>query len=170
MPVDVQWRPIAFGVLIRAIGKVPWSLSDEATVEAGRRECERRAAEAGLPPLRWAEGWPAGNYSLLPLRAAVIAEAHGRLKPFSLAVFRQNFEHGRDLRDVDVVTEAGREAGVPDDEIRRGVGDPEIKDTLRARTDAAIAEGITGIPTVVLADGRRFWGDDRLEDAAAAAL
>ena len=59
MPLPVVWRPIAFGVIIRSVGKVPWSLSDPGTVEAGKRECEARAAAAGLPPLRWAEGWPA---------------------------------------------------------------------------------------------------------------
>jgi SAM-dependent methyltransferase len=115
--------------------------------------------------VRWADGWPAANYSLLPLRGAVIAHARGRLKPYSLAVFRQNFEHGRALGDLDVVVEAGREAGIAADDIRAGVEDQQVKDTLRAWTDAAIAEGITGIPTVVLPDGRHFWGDDRLDDA-----
>ena len=169
MPVEVTWRPVAFGILIRRIGKVPWSLSDEATVEQGKRECERRVAEAGLPPLRWPEGWPAGNYSLVPLRAAVIAERHDRLRAFSLAAYRQTFVHGRDLRDVGHVVEAAREAGLDAEEIREGVEDPAVKDAVRAWTDGAIAEGITGIPTVVLSGGRHCWGDDRLEDAADAA-
>ena len=34
-------------------------------------------------------------------------------------------------------------------------------------TDAAIARGVTGVPTVAVGDAL-FWGDDRLEDAAAA--
>ena len=37
------WRPIAFGPLIRQIGKVPWSLRPGR--EAGMREVEERAAE-----------------------------------------------------------------------------------------------------------------------------
>ena len=28
LPVRPEWRPIAFGVLIRAVGKVPWSLRE----------------------------------------------------------------------------------------------------------------------------------------------
>ena len=32
-----------------------------------------------------------------------------------------------------------------------------------------MALGVFGVPTVVLSDGRAFWGDDRLEEAAAAA-
>ena len=46
----------------------------------------------------WPEGWPRENYSLLPLRASVIAERHGRLREFSRAAFRWNFgENGQCL-------------------------------------------------------------------------
>ena len=47
---DATWRPIAFGILIRRIGKVPWSLRPGR--EAGMREIEERAAARGLPPVR----------------------------------------------------------------------------------------------------------------------
>ena len=169
MPMEVIWRPVAFGVIIRRVGKVPWSLSDPGTVEAGQRDCEERAAERGLPPLRWADGWPAETYSLTVLRAALVAERAGRLVAFSHAAFRQNFVHGRALNSLEVVLGAAGEAGVDEADVRAGVEDPEIKAELTARTDAAIADAITGIPTVVLPDGRRFWGDDRLDEAAAAA-
>jgi 2-hydroxychromene-2-carboxylate isomerase len=39
---------------------------------------------------------------------------------------------------------------------------------LRAATDAAHARGVFGVPTVAVGD-ELFWGDDRLEEAAAAA-
>jgi 2-hydroxychromene-2-carboxylate isomerase len=169
LPVEVRWRPIAFGVLIGRIGKVPWSLSGPETVAEGKRECERRAAELGLPPLVWPDGWPAENYSIGVLRAALVAERHALLKAFSLAAYRQGFVHGRQLRDPDVLALAAGEAGLDAGALREGIQDPEIKDELRTRTDAAIAEGITGIPTIVLDSGETFWGDDRLEDAARAA-
>ena len=169
LPVEVRWRPIAFGVLIGRVGKVPWSLSEPETVATGKRECERRATEQGLPPLVWPDGWPAENYSIPVLRAALVAERHGLLKAFSLAAYRQGFVHGRQLRDLDVLADASVEAGLDADALRQGIEAPEIKDELRARTDAAIAEGITGIPTIVLESGEAFWGDDRVDDAAAAA-
>jgi 2-hydroxychromene-2-carboxylate isomerase len=43
-----------------------------------------------------------------------------------------------------------------------------VKDALRARTDAAVAAGVIGVPTVRTAGGL-FWGDDRLEEAVASA-
>ena len=160
----VEWRPIAFGVLIGRIGKVPWSLGPER--DAGMRECEARAEARKVPPLRWPDGWPQDNYSIPVLRGALAAERLGALKAFSLAAFRQNFVHGRQLRDPDVVVEAAREAGIDEAAVRAGLDDPDLKAELRARTDAAIADGIDGVPTVAIGE-RRFWGDDQLEDAAA---
>jgi len=43
-----------------------------------------------------------------------------------------------------------------------------VKDSLRARNDEAVALGVFGVPTVVVGD-QLFWGDDRLDDAAAQA-
>ena len=52
LPVDAVWQPIAFGALIREIGKVPWSMRDD-TRAAGQAEIAERARERGLPDVRW---------------------------------------------------------------------------------------------------------------------
>ena len=41
-----------------------------------------------------------------------------------------------------------------------------MKDALRAATEEAAERGVIGVPTVAVGD-ELFWGDDRLEDAAA---
>jgi len=166
LPVRAHWAPIAFGALIRQIGKVPWSLQTGSERERGMRECERRTAALGLP-LRWPDGWPDRNYSILVLRAALVAAEHDRLRAFSLAAFRRGLGEGGDLRDPDTVRACARDAGVDPDAVARGVEEPEVKQRLRDATDAAIARGVTGVPTVAVGD-ELFWGDDRLEDAAAA--
>jgi 2-hydroxychromene-2-carboxylate isomerase len=163
---DATWRPIAFGALIRQIGKVPWSLGPGRA--AGVREVEERAAARGLPPVRWPDGWPDESYSLLPLRAALVADEAGRIVPFSLAVYRLVFAEGRTLTDPEPVLQAAAAAGVDPEALRAGVADPAIKSRLRANTDEAIARGVTGVPTLAVGD-ELFWGDDRLEAAAAAA-
>jgi 2-hydroxychromene-2-carboxylate isomerase len=43
-----------------------------------------------------------------------------------------------------------------------------VKEALRAATDAAAERGVEGVPAVVVG-GEVFWGDDRLEEAVAAA-
>jgi 2-hydroxychromene-2-carboxylate isomerase len=51
--------------------------------------------------------------------------------------------------------------------VRDGIESDETKQRLRQQTDDALAEGVTGVPTVAV-DGELYWGDDRLEDAATA--
>jgi 2-hydroxychromene-2-carboxylate isomerase len=160
-----RWRPIAFGALIREIGKVPWSLRPGR--EAGMGEIKERAAERGLPPVRWPPGWPDDSYSVLPLRAALIADAHGRLREFSFEAFRLMFAEGRPLDALEPVLEAAAAAGLDRDAVSVRLENPEIKALLRRHTDDAIARGVTGVPTVAVG-GALFWGDDLLETAAAA--
>jgi 2-hydroxychromene-2-carboxylate isomerase len=159
------WRPIAFGILIREIGKVPWSLRPGR--EAGMREIEERALARGLPPVRWPPGWPDKSYSLLPLRVAVAAEAHGRLEAFSVEVYRLMFAEGQTLTEPAPVIDAAAAVGLNPDAVAVRLENPDIKARLRTYTDEAIARGVTGVPTVAVG-GALFWGDDLLDAAAAA--
>jgi 2-hydroxychromene-2-carboxylate isomerase len=167
MPGVVRWQPIAFGALIMDIGKVPWSWREGPARDAQMRECEGRAAALGLP-LRWPRDWPKGTYSILSLRAAIVADEVGRLREFSTEAYRQGLGLGRDLTDLDVVLEAARDAGIDADVVREGVHRAEVKQRLREATECARERGVTGIPTVAVGD-ELYWGDDRLHEAARAA-
>jgi 2-hydroxychromene-2-carboxylate isomerase len=118
--------------------------------------------------VRWPDGWPDRSYSLLPLRAALVAEAHGRLQAFSAEVYRLMFVEGRTLTEPAPVLEAAAAAGLNTDAVAVRLENPDIKARLRGYTDEAVARGVTGVPTVAVG-GALFWGDDLLETAAAAA-
>lgn len=164
-PVAVRWQPILFGGLIGTIGKTPWSMRDERA--AGMRECERRAAALGLP-LTWPDQWPLGTYSVAIVRAALAAGEQGLVREFSLAAFREGLGRGRDLRDLEAVVEIARGIGADVDALIATAERDATKRLVRTVTDRAVTDGITGIPTIDVA-GQRFWGDDRFEDAVAAA-
>jgi 2-hydroxychromene-2-carboxylate isomerase len=117
--------------------------------------------------VRWPEGWPAESYSVTPLRAVLHAQEQGAGKELTLALYRAEFAEGRALNDLDAVLSAAEACGLDPGEVRHGVERQEIKDRLRAATDDAIARGVPGVPTVAV-DDVMFWGDDRLEEAAAA--
>jgi 2-hydroxychromene-2-carboxylate isomerase len=163
IPGEVEWCPIAFGPLLVATQRVPWSLGPGR--DAGMRECERRAAERGLPPIVWPEGWPAESYSVNGARAALAAKRAGRERELSLALFEQVFARGGRLDDPGTIAAAAEAAGVGG--IAEAIADPTLKAQLRERTDEAMARGVAGVPTVEFG-GRLFWGDDRLDEAAAA--
>lgn len=165
LPEPPRWQPIAFGFVIRHLDKTPWSMGPGKG--EGMREVERRAAERGLPPIRWPGGWPVETYSLAPLRAAIFAERAGKLVAFSLAAFRQAFAAGRDLSDLDNVLLAAAACELHPRAVLKAIETQPVKDSLREATDDAIERGVTGVPTIAVGD-QLFWGDDRLEEAAAA--
>jgi 2-hydroxychromene-2-carboxylate isomerase len=165
LPVRPRWQPIAFAFLLIAQGREPWSFDVEGrgpTME----DCKRRAGALGLP-LQWPDGWPRESYSLLPLRAAVLAEQAGLLREFSRAAFQQHFSHPEGVRELDGVLAAAATAGLDPEHVRAHIGDADVKAAVKDATDAAIDLGVFGVPTVQVAD-ELFWGDDKLEDAAAA--
>ena len=165
LPEPPLWQPISFGFLLQRTGRTPWSLGEGR--EAGMRDVEARAAQRGLPEVRWPEGWPAESYSLAPLRAAVFAAQSGRLEAFSLAAFRQAFAAGRRLDNIDNVVLAAAACELHPRAVLKGIETTSVKQGLREATNAAIERGVVGIPTVEVGE-RLFWGDDRLEDAAEA--
>ena len=161
---DAVWRPVAFGIMLREQGRTPWSLGPER--DAGVAEIERRVAERGMPPLTLPDGWPRETWSFNPLRAAIVAEEEGLLAPFSLECYRRMFVERRSLAELDVVLDAARAAGLDPSDVEGRMGSESVKERLRTYTDEALARGVPGVPTVAVGDDL-FWGDDRLDEAAA---
>ena len=163
LPQPATWQPVLLGGIFRHTGRSSWALDDERRRADGIAEIERRAAEYGLPPLRWPDRWPTS--SLQAMRLAVHARRSGRDRKFAAAAFRKAFVEGCDLGELEHVLAAAGEAGLEGAEA--ALADASVKDELRSATDAAAALGVFGVPTVAVGD-TLFWGDDRLEDAAAA--
>lgn len=127
-------------------------------------EVERRASLYGLPPVRWPEPWP-GNY-LMAMRAAIFAYRAGNGQAFTMRAFRSAFQEGIDLSIATHVLQAAQDAGLDPRAVEEATQEPEIKDALREATDRAHALGVFGVPTVAVND-ELFWGEDRLDAAAA---
>jgi 2-hydroxychromene-2-carboxylate isomerase len=158
----VEWRPILLGGLFKAHGRGSWGRTDDR--EAGMAEVERRAARYGLPAVRWPGPWPADYLGLM--RACTFAFAVGVGREFALEAFRSAFQRGADLSIADNVFDVAKVAGLDRDAVAGATQDPAVKQALRDATDAALARGVLGVPTIAVGD-RLFWGDDRLQDAAA---
>jgi 2-hydroxychromene-2-carboxylate isomerase len=160
-----RWQGVLAGVIFQANGRTSWGLTDER--EQGLAACEARAAERGLGPIRWPEGWPSSD--LIVTRAMLHAEREGVLEPFALAAMRLGFLQGRSVSELETVLDAAAQVGLDPAAVEQAISEQELKDRLRAVNDEALALGVFGVPTVVV-DGELFWGDDRLELAAAAAV
>jgi 2-hydroxychromene-2-carboxylate isomerase len=156
------WQPILLGALFKRFDRDSWA--NGPAREEGLREVERRAQAYGLPPIRWPDPFP-GN-SLFAMRVATFATEIGRGVSLPLAAFRQAFAAGRDLSDPDNVFIAAASAELHPRALRAAAERESIKARLREATAAAGDVGVTGVPAVVIGD-EVFWGDDRLEEAAA---
>jgi 2-hydroxychromene-2-carboxylate isomerase len=49
---------------------------------------------------------------------------------------------------------------------RDQLAEPRVKESLRANADAAVAQGVFGVPSLVI-DGEVFWGADATDFARA---
>jgi 2-hydroxychromene-2-carboxylate isomerase len=160
---QARWRGVLAGVIFAAHGRTSWGLTERRA--EGLAECEARADTYGLGAIRWPEQWPTSD--LLAARGMLVAERRGLLRPFALEAMRMAFREGADLAEREVVLEAGRRALLDPAELEEGLADAEIKQELRELNDEALAAGVFGVPTVIVA-GELFWGDDRLVEAALA--
>ncbi len=160
----MRLQPVLVGAIFAQRGWGSWG----HTHERGRHmaEVESRARAYRLPPVRWPEGWP--NNTLAAMRATLWAGERGAGGRFARAAFTAAFAEGKDLSDLDAVREVSAAVGLDADETTLAVADPRIKAELKRVTDEAIADGIGGVPCTRV-DGRVFYGDDRLEQAASAA-
>jgi 2-hydroxychromene-2-carboxylate isomerase len=159
-----HWQPISLGGLFKSNRRSSWALGEHRRRQDGMAEVERRARQYGLPAINWPDPWP-GNY-LMAMRAATYAFTVGRGREFTLEAFRHAFQQGHDLSIPARVLDAGQHAGLDRATLEAATQEPAIKQALREATDAAHALGVIGVPTLSV-DGELFWGDDRLEDAAA---
>ena len=162
LPEPPIWQPILLGGIWKVTGGRSWATTDKRA--EGMADVEERAQSYGLQPVRWPVDWPSNT--LAAMRTAIFAQQAGRAVAFSLAAFRQAFAGGKDLGDVDNVLIAAAACELHPNAVLKAVGTTSVKERLKTATQEAIDRGVTGVPTVAVGD-QLFWGDDRLEDAAA---
>lgn len=152
-------RPVLVGAIFAHRGWGSWAHTDARATNM--KDIETRAARYGLPPIAWPPGWPPN--ALNAMRAVLWAGDDA--ERFARTAYRAAFADGQDLADVAVLEAIARAAGLDASTLRDGLADPAIKTALRDATDAAIAAGVRGVPTLATTDGRLLFGDDRLAEA-----
>jgi 2-hydroxychromene-2-carboxylate isomerase len=164
--VAVRWRPFLLGPIFKAQG---WETSPFNLYPAkGRymvRDCERLCADNGLA-FRLPEPFP--QHSLMAARVAHVALEQGWGEEFSRAVYDAEFADARNIGDAQVLGEIVASLGQDSTAALARAQSDEIKGKLRAATEEAQRAGIFGAPSF-LAAGELYWGNDRLEQAIAAA-
>lgn len=97
-----------------------------------------------------------------PMAALRLSIAAGNTRQAIDAIYAHLWAEGRRGDDAESLADVGRALGIAD--VAAAIADPAVKTQLRANTDAAIAAGIYGVPTLVI-DGEYFWGNDATDMA-----
>jgi 2-hydroxychromene-2-carboxylate isomerase len=164
--VVVVWKPVLLGPIFRAQG---WDTSPFNIYPAkGKymvRDMERLAAARGLP-FRLPAPFP--QNSLNAARLALIGHVEGWGVAFTRAVYAAEFADGADIGERRVLGAILKRLGLDAEALFASSETPENKQRLRQQTEEARELGIFGAPSF-LVGGELFWGDDRLEQALAAA-
>lgn len=90
--------------------------------------------------------------------------------PFARAAFRAYWSRGEDISQDGVVAAAAEEAGVDPAALFAAIATDAVKEQLRANTDALIALGGFGSPTMVVGGDDLYFGNDRMPLVRAAVL
>ena len=96
------------------------------------------------------------------LRGAIGAEHLGCFPSFAQAVFNAVWVDGKNMGDPEVVIEVLEARGLDAAAIVARSQEPEVKAELISNTEAAVARGVFGAPTLFM-DGEMYFGQDRLD-------
>lgn len=143
-------KPIVLGAVLKQIGQV-----GPAEIPAKRQFTYRfvqwQADRDGVP-FRFPPMHPFN--SLAALRLCIAA---GSSWASVQAIFDGIWRDGQSATDADELAAIGQGLGI--DDVAGAIGSDAVKAELRANTEAALAAGVFGVPTVQVGD-ELFWGGD----------
>ena len=152
--------PKLLGGVFQATGN-----ASPATVPAKARhsyiDLQRFADRYGVP-LAFPAGFPINTLTLMRSVVGVQLREPERFEAYLQAIFRALWVDARELGDPVVLGKTLVEAGFNPQAMLALVGDQEVKDALKANTEAAVQRGVYGAPTMFVGDAM-FFGQDRLD-------
>jgi 2-hydroxychromene-2-carboxylate isomerase len=125
-----------------------------------------RVCESHSLPFKRPSTFPRNG--LVAARVALLGAKQPWGADFVRAVYTANFAEDREISKPEVVVEILNDLGQNGAALLEASGSRENKDLLREQTEEATRFEIFGSPSFIVA-GELFWGNDRLEQALAAA-
>lgn len=148
-------RPVLFAALLDSSGRI-----GPAERPASRRwmvlNVLRKTEALGIP---FAPPPSHPFNPLLALRVVGCIEDPAPRDRAIAALFRATWAEGRGVETPEAVESALTDAGLDGAALVAAATGADAKSRLREATDAAIAAGVFGVPTMIV-DGELFWGYD----------
>ena len=151
--IDITPVPVAFGAILSQLGSVgPAEIPGkrEFTYRSVLWQAERAGVTLHFPPA----------HPFNPLAALRLCIAAGGGWPSVEAIFAHLWRDGRAGTNAAELAEVARALEVENVEI--AINSDDVKGRLRANTEAALAVGVFGVPTLRIGH-ELFWGNDASE-------
>lgn len=162
------WQPLLLGGVFQSTGnRAPISVPLKGSYLFV--DMARFAKRYGVP-LVMNPHFPINTLHLMRAAVGLQRRADARFEAYCAAMFRAIWVDAINLGDPAVLAATLTGAGFEPAALLALSAEPEVKEALKARTDAAVQRGIFGAPTMFVGD-QMFWGQDRLDfvrDALAA--
>lgn len=157
---EVSWRPFLLGVAMKITGGAPLP-TIPLKRDYAKRDFARSAKLYGVE-YRLPSAFPIASQA--PARAFywVNRTDPKQAKKLAAALYRAYFVDDVNISNPEDTIAVCARLGHKPEEARAALGDPAIKELLKAEVDKAIARGAFGSPFIII-DGEAFWGADRLE-------
>ena len=155
---EIDYRPILLGGIFKATGN-----TSPAEVPAKGRYLSMdlaRFARRYDVPLVYNSAFPINTIGLM--RGAVAAQQAGQLEAYLDVIYPAFWAQDVDLGKPEEVVRCLREGDLDAEFLMRRIQEDDVKLELRQQSDAAVARGLFGIPTMFV-DDEMFFGQDRLE-------
>ncbi|UUC50111.1 2-hydroxychromene-2-carboxylate isomerase [Pseudomonas citronellolis] len=157
---ELVYRPVLLGGVFQATGNV----SPIAVPAKGRYtliDMQRFARRYGVP-LKMNPHFPINTLLLMRAATGVQLRQPERFEALLACVFKGMWVDALNLGDAAVLGPLLAEAGFDPQALLALAADQEVKDALKANTEAAIKRGMFGAPTMFVGD-EMFFGQDRLD-------
>lgn len=149
----VEAVPIVFGAVLNALqirGPAEIPRKREFIYRQAVWQARRDGTPIAFPPV----------HPFNPLAALRLCVAAGATVAAIDAIFDAIWREGRLADSASALAGEAAALGIAD--AAAAVADPEVKNALRANTDAALAAGVFGVPTLAIGEDL-FWGNDSHE-------
>ena len=155
----LDYKPILLGGLFKASG----NMSPVTVPAKGKYMMAQdlpRFAKLYQVPLAINPHFPINTLNLM--RAAVALQGQDSFETYVDAVYDAIWVNKENMGEMEVIGRVLADAGLNAEQIIASTQDPEVKAQLISNTEAAVARGCFGAPTLFV-DEQMFFGQDRMQ-------
>ena len=157
---ELHYKPMLLGGVFQATGN-----HSPVTIPAkGKytfKDFARFAKRYGVP-LNSNPNFPINTLTLMRAATGLQMRGDARFGDYCAAIFKAIWIDAQNLNDPATVGAAMAKAGFDPMALVALAGEQDVKDKLKADTQAAVERGIFGAPTMFVGN-EMFWGQDRLD-------